>query len=175
MVFPVVMYGCKRWTIKKAECQRIDAFEQWCWRRLLRQSSLRLMSIESVTPSNHLILYRPLLLLVQSFPASGSFPMSQFFESGGQSIGPLASASVLPVNIQDWFSLGLTGLISLQSKGLSRVSSSTTVQKHKNRTYYRPSAFLRPLHIQTQWSLVTIPFNKFYNYLHFTGGKTKFK
>ena len=68
--------------------------------------------------------YRP-----QSFPASGSFPMSQFFASGGQSIG--ASASVLPMNIQDWFPLELTGLISLLSKGLSRVFSSTTVRKHQ--------------------------------------------
>ena len=65
------------------------------------------------------------------FPASGSFPMSQFFTSGGQSIGVSASASVLPMNIQDWFSLGLTGWISLQSKGLSRVLSNTTVQKHQ--------------------------------------------
>ena len=65
----------------------------------------------------------------QSFPASGSSPMSQFFTSGGQSIGVSASASVLPMNIQDWFPLGLTGLISLKSKGLSGVLSSTTVQK----------------------------------------------
>ena len=66
-----------------------------------------------------------------SFPASGSFPMIQLFASGGQSIGISASASVLWMNIQDWFPLGLTGLISLQSKGLSRVSSNTTVQKHQ--------------------------------------------
>ena len=61
----------------------------------------------------------------QSFPASGSFPMSQFFTSGGQSIGVSTSASVLPMNIQDWSPLGLTGWISLQSKGLSRVFSNT--------------------------------------------------
>ena len=67
---------------------------------------------------------------LQSFP-SGSFPMSQFFIQGGQSIGVSASASVLPMNIQDWFPLGLTGLISLQYKGLSRVCSNTTVQKHQ--------------------------------------------
>ena len=67
---------------------------------------------------------------LQSFPAPGSFPMSQFFASGGQSIGVSASASVLPMNIQDWFPLGCTGWISLQSKGLSRVFSNTTVQKH---------------------------------------------
>ena len=65
----------------------------------------------------------------QSLPASGSFPMSQFFTSGGQSIR--ASASVLPMNIQRWFPLGWTGLMSLQSKGLSRVFSSTTIWKHQ--------------------------------------------
>ena len=67
---------------------------------------------------------------LQSFPASGCFPLSQFFASGGQSVGASASASILPMNIQDWFPLELTGLISLQSKGLSRVFSNTTVQKH---------------------------------------------
>ena len=67
----------------------------------------------------------------QSFPASGSFPLSQLFTSGGQSIGVSASASVLPMNIQDWSPLGLTGWISLQSKGLSRVFSNTIVQKHQ--------------------------------------------
>ena len=68
---------------------------------------------------------------LQSFPASGSFPMSHFFSSGWQSILASASASVLPMNIQDWFPLGWTGWISLQSKGLLRVSSNTTVQKHQ--------------------------------------------
>ena len=68
---------------------------------------------------------------LQSFPASGSFQMSQLFTSGGQSTGVSASASVLPMNIQDWFPLGCTGWISLQSKGLSRVFSSITVQKHQ--------------------------------------------
>ena len=67
---------------------------------------------------------------LKSFPASGSFLRSQFFASGGQSIGVLASASVLPKNIQDLFPLGLTGLVSVQSKGLSRVFSNTTVQNH---------------------------------------------
>ena len=66
----------------------------------------------------------------QSLPASGSFQMSQIFASGGRSIRVSASTSVLPMNIQDWFPLGLTSLISLQSKGLSRVFSNTTVQKH---------------------------------------------
>ena len=68
---------------------------------------------------------------LRSFPTSGSFQMSQFFESGGQSIGASASASVLPMNIQGWFPLGLTGLISLQFKGLSRVFSSTKIWKHQ--------------------------------------------
>ena len=72
----------------------------------------------------------PFSSCLQSFPASRSFLMSQLFASGGPSIGVSASASVLPMNIQDWFPLGLTGLISLQSKRLSTVFSSTTVQKH---------------------------------------------
>ena len=65
------------------------------------------------------------------FPTSGSFPVSWLFASGGHSIGALTSASVLPVNIQGWFALELTGLVSLQSKGLSRVFSSTTIQTHQ--------------------------------------------
>ena len=73
----------------------------------------------------------PFSSCLQSFPASGSFPMSQFFTSGGQRIGASASASVHPMNIQDWFPLGLTALIPLQSKGLSRVFSNTIVQKHQ--------------------------------------------
>ena len=95
------------------------------------QSLLKLMFIESVMPSNHLILYHPLLLPPSIFPGSGSFQMSKFFTSGGQSIGVSASASVLTMNIQDWFPLGLSCLLSLQSKGLSRVFSNTTVQKHQ--------------------------------------------
>ena len=73
----------------------------------------------------------PFFSHLQSFPASGSFPMSQFFASGSQSIGLSASASVFPMSIQDWFPLGWTGRISLQSKGLSRVFSNITVQKHQ--------------------------------------------
>ena len=72
----------------------------------------------------------PFSSCLQSFPASESFPVSQFFPSCGQRIGVSASASVLPMNIQDWFPLGWTGWISLQSKGLSRIFSNTTVQKH---------------------------------------------
>ena len=82
---------------------------------------------DAIQPSHPLL--SPCPTRLQSFPVSGSFPMSQFFASGGQSIR--ASASVLPMNIQDWFPFGLTGLISLQSKGLSRVFSNTTVQKHQ--------------------------------------------
>ena len=73
----------------------------------------------------------PFFSCLQSFPASGSFQMRKLFSSGGQSIGVSASASVLAMNIQDWFSLGWIGWISLQSKGLSRVFSNTTVQKHQ--------------------------------------------
>ena len=73
----------------------------------------------------------PFSSCLQSFPASGSFPMSWLFALGGQSTGVSASASVLPMNIQDWFSLGWTGWISLQSKGLSRAFSNTTVQNHQ--------------------------------------------
>ena len=92
---------------------------------------LKFMSIESVMPSNHLILCHPLLLLPSIFPSFRVFPKSQFFASGGQSDGASPSASVLPMNIQGWFPLGLTCSISLQSKGLSRVFSSTTVWKHQ--------------------------------------------
>ena len=90
----------------------------------ISRSLPKFTSIESVMPSNHLILCHPFCSCPQSFPASGSFPMSQLFASGGQSIR--ASASVLPMNIQGWFPLGLTDLISLKSRGLSRVFSNTT-------------------------------------------------
>ena len=83
------------------------------------KSLLKLVSIESVMPSNHLILCHPLLLPPSIFPSIRSFSMSRFFASGCQSAGISASASVLPMNIQDWFPLGWTGWISLQSKGLS--------------------------------------------------------
>ena len=81
--------------------------------------------------SCHLILYCPLSSCLQSFPASGSFPVSRLCISGGQSIGASASASVLLMSIQGWSLLGLTCLISLQSKGLLRVFSNTTVWKHQ--------------------------------------------
>ena len=73
----------------------------------------------------------PFSSCLQPFPASGSFPMSQLFTWGGQSVGVSASASVLPVNTWDWSPLGWTGWISLQSKGLARVFSNTTVKKHQ--------------------------------------------
>ena len=94
-------------------------------------SLLKLMSTESVMSLNHLNLCWPLLLLPSIFPSIRVFLVTKFFTSGGLSIGASASASVLPMNIQDWFPLGLTGWISLQSKGLSRVFSNTTVQKHQ--------------------------------------------
>ena len=94
-------------------------------------SLLKLVSIQPVmnpTISSSVI---PFSSCLQSFPASQSFPRSQFFALGGQSIGFSALASVLPMNIQNWFHLGMTGYMSLQSKGLSRVFSNTTVQKHQ--------------------------------------------
>ena len=95
------------------------------------QSSLKLMSTESVMPSNHLILCHPLLLPPSIFPSIRVFSNESVLVSGGQSIGVSASTSVLPMNTQDWFPLGWTGWTSLQSKGLSRVFSNTTVQKHQ--------------------------------------------
>ena len=96
----------------------------------ISQSLLKLMCIEWVMPSNHLILCYP-FSCPQSFPASGFFSVSWPFASGGQSTGASVLASDLPTNIQGWFPLRLTGLISLQSKGVSRVLSKTTVQKHQ--------------------------------------------
>ena len=95
------------------------------------QSLFKPMSIKSVMPSSHHILVVSFSSCPQSLPASGSFPMSQLFAWGGQSTGVSASASVLPMNTQDWYPLGWTGWISLQSKGLSRVFSNTIVQKHQ--------------------------------------------
>ena len=127
MVFPVVMYGCESWTIKKAEqpqwlqharpscpSSTPGAYSNSC--PLSRWCHTTIAS--SVIFSSHL----------QSFPASGSFQMSQVFPSG---IGVSVSASVLPMNIRDWFPLGWTGWISLQSKGLSRVFFNTILQKNQ--------------------------------------------
>ena len=93
-------------------CSNLSPLSQWCHPTVL----------PSVVPFSSCL---------QSFQAPWSFPVSWLFTSGGQSIGASASASVLPTNIHDWFPLGLTGLISLQSKGLSRVFSNTTLQKHQ--------------------------------------------
>ena len=93
-------------------------------------SSPKLICIESVMPSSHLHPLVPFSSCPQSLPASGSFPMSQLFTWGGQNIGVSALSSFLPMNTQDSSPLGWTGWMSLQSKGLSRVFSNTTVQKH---------------------------------------------
>ena len=111
------------WTAWTAACQASLSFT-------ISQSLLRFMAIESVMLSHHLILCYYLLLLPSIFPSNRYFPMSWLFESGGQSIRTSASAIALPMNIQGWFPLGLTGLI-LQSKGHSRVFSSTTVPNHQ--------------------------------------------
>ena len=140
MVFPVVMYGCKSWTIK-AEGQELVPFWLFVtpWTKACQASLsfticgslFKFKSIEWVMLSNHLILCHPLLLLPSVLPASGSFPMSWLFTSGGQSIRASASASILMMNIQGWFPLGLTGLNSFLSKGLLRVFSNTAVKKHQ--------------------------------------------
>ena len=96
----------------------------------ISQSLLKFMSTESLMLSNHLILCHSFLLCLQSFPALVSFPVIRLFTSGGQSIGTSASTSVLPMNNQGWFPLGLIGLITYMSKKLSRVFRTTTIQKH---------------------------------------------
>ena len=102
----------------------------WSW--------LKLMSIKSVMPSISSSVL-PFSSPLQSFPASGSFPMSLFFASSGQSIWALASASVLSINIQDWFPLGWTGLISLQSKGLSRTPQFKSINSSVLSFLYGPT------------------------------------
>ena len=104
---------------------------QASWSITNTRSPLRLMSIESVMPSSHLILCRPLLLLPPIPLSIKSFPMSQLFAWGGQSTRVSALASVLPKKSQGWSPSEWTGWISLQSKGLSRVFWNTTVQKHQ--------------------------------------------
>ena len=103
--------------------------------------------LSRLMPSNRLILCHP---FSPSFPASGCFPMSRLFASGGQSIGASASESVLPMNIQGWFPLGLTSLISLLFKGLSRVFSNITIQKHQP---FRAQPFICPAltYIHNYW------------------------
>ena len=99
----------------------------------ISQSLLKLMSIESVMPSNRLILCCPLLLLPLIFPSNRIFSNELVLPSGGQSIGASATTSVLPMNIHSWFPLGLTGLIFLQSKGLSRIFSNEMLLIYKQR------------------------------------------
>ena len=111
------------------------------------QSLFKFMSSESVILSNHLILCHSLLFHLQSFPASGSFPMNQLFASGGQSIGASASASVLPVNIQGWFPLGWTDLLSLlpkDSQESSPAPQSETISSSVLSLIYGPT--LTPVH-----------------------------
>ena len=110
----------------------VTAWTETCQTSLsftMSQNLPKLMSIESVMPttSSSVVFFSSCL---QFFPTSGDFLMSQLFTSGGQIIGVSASTSVLPMNTQDWFPLGWTGWIALQSKWLSRVFSNTTVQKH---------------------------------------------
>ena len=113
----------------------------------ISRSLLKPMSIKSLMPSNHLILCCPLLLWLSIFPSMQFFPMSWLFESGGQSIGASNSASVLPMNIQGSFPLGLTGFISLKSKGLSRSSSALqfeSINSSAYNTYYSVNATCLP-------------------------------
>ena len=130
--------GTEKWTIS---CQINQQWwiishsspSMWAgepWGNSGRRIPPKLTPIESVMPSSHLIVCRP-LLPPSIFPSIGSFQMNQFFTTGSLSIGVSASKSDLPMNIQDWFPLGWTNWISLQSKGLSRVVSNTTVQKHQ--------------------------------------------
>ena len=161
MVFPVVVYGCESWTIMKAECWRIDAFELWCWRRLLRipwisvkfssvvSDSLWPHGLQHISPpcpsptpgvysnscplswwchstiSSSVVLFSSCL---QSFPALGSFLMSQFFTSGGQSIGVSASASILPRDSQE--SSPTPQFKSINSSALSFLYSPTLTSIH---------------------------------------------
>ena len=98
---------------------------------LLELAQTHVHWVSDATQSNHLILFHPLLLLPSIFPIIRAFPLSWFLATGGQNIGVSAVVSGLTMNIQGWFPLGLTGLISVLSKGLSRIFSSTTVQKQQ--------------------------------------------
>ena len=125
-------------------CSNSSPLSQWCHPTIL----------SSVIPfSSHL----------QSFPASGSFLMSRLYASGGQRIGASISASVLPMNIEDRFPLGLTGLISLQSKWLSRVFSSTTIQKHQSFSA-QPSLWIDS-HWSNLWIYVFTNIGHFYPFV----------
>ena len=138
--FPLIVYCCSVAQSCLILCNPVDNSTPNFLSFTISQSLLRHISIESMMPSNHLSLCCPLLLLPSIFPASGSLPMSWLFASRGQSIRASASALVLPMNIQDWFPLGLTGLISLLSMGLWRLWS--ILQHHSLKaSILRPSAF----------------------------------
>ena len=138
------------------------------WPHRLQHTSLPCPSPTPGTCSNSCLLSQrchptilssvaPFSFCLQSFPSSGSFPVSQFFTSGGQSIGVSASgASVFPMNIHDWFPWGWTGWISLQSKGLSRVFSNTTVQKHPFFTLPYPVPLGNQKSLLYVWDLVSV-------------------
>ena len=127
-------------------CSPMDAARQASLTFIIFQSLLKLMSIESVIHPSHPVV--PFSSCLQSCPASRSFPISQLFVSGGQSTG--ASASILPMSIHDWFPLGWTRLISVLSKGLSRVFSNTTVQKHQ---FFSVQPYLWPNSHMRTWLL----------------------
>ena len=133
-----VLDNSVQWLSRAQLCDPMDCSTPYFPVHHELQSLLKLMSVELVMPSiisSSVVLFSTHL---QSSRTSGSFTMSQFFPSGGQSIGVSATASLLPKNIQDCFPLGWTGWISLQPKGLSRVFSNTTVQKHE---FFRCSEF----------------------------------
>ena len=143
-MFPLYYYDYNQWTNDKQGLSSVQSLSrvrlfaaQWITARQASltitnsRSSLKLMSIESVMPSSHLILCRPLLLLPPIPPSIRVFSNESTLSWGSRSIGVSASASVLPMNIQDWSPLKGTSWISLQSKGFSRVFSNTTDQKHQ--------------------------------------------
>ena len=137
-VFPVVIYGYESWIIMKVKCWRIDAFELWCWRRHLkvpwtaRRSNQSILKISPGCSLEGLMLRLKLQYFGHLMWRAKSLEKTLMLRKiEGQSIGASFSASILPMNFQSWFPLGLTGLISLQSIGLSRVFSNTIIQKHQ--------------------------------------------
>ena len=145
---------CSKWKWKSLSCVQlfVTPWPAACQASLsstISRSLFKFMSIESVIPSNYLILCHPVLLLPSIFPSIRIFSNEWLFASGGQSIG--ASASELPVNIQGWFPLELTGLISLLSKGLSRVFCSTTVQFFGNQPSLWSNSHIRTWLLEKPW------------------------
>ena len=127
MIFKIVCCYCSVAVSCLTLCNLMDCSTPGPLSSTISQSLLEFMSIESVMISNHLIFCHSLSFCLQSFLALGPFPINLLFTSDGQSIRASASASVLLTNIQGWFNLGLTGLISVLTKGLSKVFSSTTI------------------------------------------------